>query len=226
MKRQHPTDPNLFWCPKCKTYKAREEFYRRIDRTLGIAVWCKCCDRQRQIKYRQTHQEQRRANDIKYRQAHPEQRRANNIKYRQAHPEQRRANDIKYRQAHPEQRRAYQMKYRQAHPEQRRAYQMKYYPTQLEYSKRRTSELCDRYIRARLKQSGSIATPETIELKRQLIIAKRTLKQIKQWRKENENESDRNIISKQQRADEETNEVNRRHEETGHGSRCGGSAGM
>ena len=211
MKRQHPTDQNLFWCPKCKTYKAREEFYRRIDRTLGIAVWCKCCDRQRQIKYRQTHQEERRANDIKYRQTHPEQRRANNIKYRQAHPEQRRA---------------YQMKYRQTHQEERRAYQMKYYPTQLEYSKRRTSELCDRYIRARLKQSGSMVTLETIDLKRQLIIAKRTLKQFKQWRKEHENESDRNIISKQQRADEETNEVNRRHEETGHGSRCGGSAGM
>jgi len=207
MKRQHPTDQNLFWCPKCKTYKAREEFYRGKDKPLGIAGWCKCCEMQYQMKYRQTY---------------PEKQRANNRKYRQTHPEASR----QYRQAYPEKWRAYDRKYRQTHPEERRANKIKYYPAQLEHRKREINELCDRYIRAKLKQSGSIVTPETIELKRQQIIAIRTLKQFKQWRKEHENESDRNIISKQQRADEETNEVNRRHEETGHGSRCGGSAGM
>ena len=29
MRRQHPDKPDLFWCPKCKTYKKEECFYPR-----------------------------------------------------------------------------------------------------------------------------------------------------------------------------------------------------
>lgn len=40
--RQHPTDPNLFWCPGCQTYKGRDEFNK------GGGPWkinspCKTC---------------------------------------------------------------------------------------------------------------------------------------------------------------------------------------
>jgi ribosomal protein L20 len=35
MKRQHPTDPNLFWCPKCKQYKPLTDKYwwKRYNKT-------------------------------------------------------------------------------------------------------------------------------------------------------------------------------------------------
>lgn len=43
MKRQHPTEPNLFWCPKCQTYKARGEFGVRRCYRHGVAAECKKC---------------------------------------------------------------------------------------------------------------------------------------------------------------------------------------
>jgi len=49
-------------------------------------------------------------------------------------------------------------------------------------------------------------TLEEIEIVRQRMIAKRTLKQLKEWRKEHE--SDRDVISGEQRKDETVNEVN------------------
>jgi hypothetical protein len=44
MKRQHPDNPDLFWCPKCKTYKARREFGYARDRKQNIAAVCKLCN--------------------------------------------------------------------------------------------------------------------------------------------------------------------------------------
>ena len=52
MKRQHPTDPNLFWCPSCETYKAREEFSKNKNFSLGIASPCKKCRKRYQQRYR------------------------------------------------------------------------------------------------------------------------------------------------------------------------------
>jgi len=43
MKRQHPDNPNLFWCPKCGTYKEREEFYIDKSRYSEISGECKKC---------------------------------------------------------------------------------------------------------------------------------------------------------------------------------------
>lgn len=101
-----------------------------------------------------------------------------------------------------------------------------------EYSNRKkrewTENLHDLYIKACLYQAYNVksseATPETIELKRQQIMAKRTLKKLKEWRAKHE--SDRNVISGEQREDETVNEVNRGCEETGHGCDCSVSAGM
>lgn len=45
MKRQHPINPNLFWCPKCKTYKSREAFTPRYDGPTPVRGYCKKCFR-------------------------------------------------------------------------------------------------------------------------------------------------------------------------------------
>lgn len=44
MKRQHPTDENLFWCYKCKTFKHRREFHKDNRSIHGIQGQCReCC---------------------------------------------------------------------------------------------------------------------------------------------------------------------------------------
>jgi hypothetical protein len=58
-----------------------------------------------------------------------------------------------------------------------------------DYKARIVADLRDCYIRNILRLEGIQATPETIELKRQQIIMKRTLSEFKKWRKEREDES-------------------------------------
>jgi hypothetical protein len=41
--RQHPTDNNLFWCPKCKAYKPRNEFNINRSVKCGLHSPCKKC---------------------------------------------------------------------------------------------------------------------------------------------------------------------------------------
>jgi hypothetical protein len=48
------------------------------------------------------------------------------------------------------------------------------------------SEIRDNYLKSNMKRDGIPITPETIELKRQQIIMKRTLKEFKKWREEYE----------------------------------------
>jgi hypothetical protein len=43
MKRQHPTDPNMFWCPKCQGYKTKREFSGNKSKSFGIANYCRKC---------------------------------------------------------------------------------------------------------------------------------------------------------------------------------------
>ena len=45
MKRQHPTDPNLFWCPKCWGYKGKDGFYKDIHDFNGISHRCVECEK-------------------------------------------------------------------------------------------------------------------------------------------------------------------------------------
>jgi hypothetical protein len=49
-KRQHPDNPELFWCPRCETYKARGEFTSNNKNTLGVGGECKDCHRDRYVK--------------------------------------------------------------------------------------------------------------------------------------------------------------------------------
>jgi hypothetical protein len=42
MKRQHPDNPGLFWCNRCKNYKEKSEFHK--SKTYhGIYGFCKAC---------------------------------------------------------------------------------------------------------------------------------------------------------------------------------------
>lgn len=124
MKRQHPTDPNLFWCPKCKTYKARGEYDSCKTTRYGIGVYCKECRR--------------------------------NIRNKTE----------------------YAKKRYWENPEQFR-----------EKARICVASLADSYIKSCLNTLEIAITPETIELKRQQIIMKRTLKEFKKWREEREDES-------------------------------------
>jgi hypothetical protein len=177
MKRQHPTDPNLFWCPKCKTYKARDEFWKRSNRPSLIQAECKDC-----LK--------------KYYQEHPDAQRARGLRYSRKHPEKIK----KWYENHRDRMLAIGKKRRDENPHE-------YDEQKKEYNDRARRELLDTYIKKTLKQNKEITvTPEMIELKRQQIIAKRTLKQFQNWRKENENESNHTDVHGKQFTDEENHE--------------------
>jgi uncharacterized short protein YbdD (DUF466 family) len=46
MKRQHPDNPDLFWCPKCETYKVKDEFRVLKHRGGGgVCAMCRSCER-------------------------------------------------------------------------------------------------------------------------------------------------------------------------------------
>ena len=188
MKRQHPTDPNLFWCPKCKTYKGKGEFGYSTRRSLNVDWLCKECRNSKSAMYYNKLD----SNFVNLRQRN----------YRKNNPEIEKKAHVNYRKSHYK----------------------KYCENKKRNAGKSVDNLKDRYIRGILNKLGSAITPETIELKRQQIIMKRTLKQLKEWRKEHE--SDRDVISGEQREDETVNEINRGREETGYGGDSGLPAGM
>ena len=189
MKRQHPTDPNLFWCQKCQTYKAREEFVKRSDRPIGITAKCKRCH----ADY---------ARDI----------------YKKD-PEKAMSKSREYCKNHPAICKLLKRRYIEKHRNSET-----FIAKRKRAKLRQVVEIRDSYLISNMKRDGIPITPETIELKRQQVIAKRTLKQLKEWRKEHE--SDRDVISGKQRKDEAVNEINRGREETGYGGDSGLPAGM
>ena len=75
-----------------------------------------------------------------------------------------------------------------------------------------------------LKAGDIGVTGPLIEIKRQQVIARRTLRQLKQWRKEYE--SNRDVISGKQYQDEAVDEITGGSEQAGHGCGCGLPAGM
>ncbi|MFH1999109.1 MAG: hypothetical protein ABIK28_05470 [Planctomycetota bacterium] len=95
--------------------------------------------------------------------------------------------------------------YYKRHPDIRRAQRVK----EINDAKREgwpdVLNLKDKYIKVRLKKSAIPITSETIEIKRQQITMKRTLKQFKKWREENE--SNRKVISGEQCEDVPVNAI-------------------
>jgi len=67
LKRQHPEDPNLFWCPNCKSYKPREEFSVNSSRKSGLQSKCKECTGVSWSLYRERNIDKIRGNNAKYR---------------------------------------------------------------------------------------------------------------------------------------------------------------
>jgi transposase len=178
MKRQHPTDPNLFLCKKCKEYMVRDRFSINFATHKGrrygpyMSSWCSRCKKEQD----DTHGGAERRREWRYA-------------------------------------------------------KLKSDPVYVKECKRRyqsnaCKELRDWYIRKRIKGRSALSeiTPVIIELTRQQIEMKRTLKQLKKWRAEHE--SDRDVISGEQCKDEAVDEIHRGCEEAGHGSNFGLSAGM
>lgn len=143
MKRQHPTDPNLFWCPKCQTYKAMGEFWKLKRHRSGLQSKCKKCQRE-------------------YDDLNPLVHKKASLKYSQSHLEEKKANYYANRDAFL----VYWKKYRKLNPH-------KYDNLKKVYSDKSRMTLNDCYIKRVLKQNESTITTETIELKRQAITIKR-----------------------------------------------------
>ena len=163
MKRQHPDNPELFWCPKCQGYKARREFGERKASKDNVDWYCKPCNCRRSMDVYLS-------SDKGLRNARERERRKTRQEYLAA------------------------MKaWRKRNPEKHNAARKK-------IKAKSISELKDRYLTEIMRRGGLSITPETIELKRQQITMKRTLKEFKQWR--GENESNHTDVSGKQHTDE------------------------
>jgi hypothetical protein len=153
MKRQHPTDPNLFRCTKCLTYKKKEEFHIDKRRMSPKSICKKCHNKEPNGK---NHNKSSRSSYARNKEVWAERRK-------------------EYSLAHRHETNERQNKRRKFHPEKVQ-----------EYNRRIRKNLTDYYVSHCLKRHNKPVTPQIIELKRQQIIAKRTLNEFKQWRKENE----------------------------------------
>lgn len=58
MKRQHPNNPDLFWCPRCHSYKPKSEYHEYKENGL-VKSYCKLCKKEWAIEYRKTHEQKR-----------------------------------------------------------------------------------------------------------------------------------------------------------------------
>lgn len=154
MKRQHPDNPDLFWCPKCRTYKVRGEFGYARDRKQNIAAVCKLCNN----NWGKTNKEKRKETAKKYRESHKKECKERTVAWARANKDR--------------------------------------------LNRKRIQGLADGYVVHCMRRSSAPVTPETIELTRQRIIMKRTLKQFKEWRKEYE--SNNPDVQREQRENEET----------------------
>jgi len=232
MKRQHPENPDLFWCPKCETYKAKDEFHNNKNNLFQIGSWCRKCTnldshkryfdnlakgiRPNGRKARTIRQngnlwfcpkcklfkERTEFYEVRPSKSHPhgitgtckkccnktvaawKSRNKNKTSLYDKRSKERRKDkikdeNIKWRTANKEHIKEYAHKRRIEQPEHIKAMLQS-------WQKKVKESLADTYIRPILKKLDIPITPETIELKRQQITMKRTLKQFKQWRKENE----------------------------------------
>lgn len=145
MKRQHPTNHNLFWCPKCQTYKARGEFGKNAKLFHGIRGHCKCCCNQMEknrVKDRDRVNKQKRdwCQRTDHYATHADYYREKAIK-----------NNVKWMLKNPEREKLIKNK----------------------NSKRQRDKLADSYIKDKLHRCNKKISRTTIELKRTAITIKR-----------------------------------------------------
>lgn len=175
MKRQHPENPDLFWCPKCQTYKARGEFYIERRDYNGISCRCKLCMRKHVKQWANSNPQ--RTCQLRHDQY---------LKHRNKRLASNRDRYKRNKSSYLEKQSLYAKEHPEVHLLANRNYRKKNRIKLLEESRKATENLSERYIKGKLRRDKIVINPETIELKRQQIIMKRTLKQFKDWRKEHE----------------------------------------
>ena len=199
MKRQHPTDPNLFWCSKHKEYHARDDFSPRKNRPFGISYACKKW--QAANKKRKYHEDPRKELAIakRYREKNKLVMLGRTKEWRNENKEYCRQYNVEYRKENKDKRDELTAKWRKDNQSHVLEYSKQYFlghkDHYRELNQAVNAALPDRIVRSNLERfmgKGNV-TPEMIEMARQRIIMKRTLKQLKEWRKEHE--SDRDVIS-------------------------------
>jgi hypothetical protein len=166
MKRQHPDNPDLFWCPKCQTYKERGEFAISRQRSSGVASVCKeCMNEHTRVFYQDNLVKQR------------ERSKAKQARHRKVIGKEGVAVEAKEQYAkHRERVIRHEVEYiknrRKLEPEWDKEWRAR-------YKAKLVLELRDNYLTALLNRVGIFVAPETIELKREQIILQRELKQLK-----------------------------------------------
>jgi hypothetical protein len=192
-RRLHPESIDLFFCFGCNTYKTIDAYYKQKTSKYGISVFCKICHNFKQKIYFDNNTGQyrkvKRKAEAKRRERIGKEgmsiinknsyytNRENRVKSSVAYIKQRRVNDPKW------------------NADKRRR-----------YKKNIVVDIRDCYVRDILRLEAIPVMPETIELKREQIIMKRTLKEFKKFRKENYNESDHANVYGVQQSDEENHE--------------------
>jgi hypothetical protein len=253
MKRQHPTDPNLFWCTKCQTWR------KKNTEMNAKSSWCKKCRNQSQKdRYLKNPQKYRDISKIR-RELGLQKRGKVKTVCVQCKKEYfgRKDGSLKFcskkcagewhkkritfqcpscglgfelplcrmsdghmhfcsKKCRNHYNSLISKKYgaiygfKKGHESPRKGTII--VPMDVQKEKRRTNynkrrdNLLGSYLAQIIRANKQEATPTTIELTRQRIIMKRTLKEFKQWRKEQENESDDTDVHGKQREDEENYE--------------------
>ena len=206
MNRRHPDNPDLFWCPNCSSYKAISAIGFRKNGQPNS--YCKECAVDRTRIWTQKNKDKVRAWTLENRDKLNESKRKDYIKHR----EKRLKECKKYHESNPDIHRKAVRKYthnnRDKINKKTLAYQKRKYREDPEKFKQKSASyvksLNDVYIKTILKTFSLPINEESIELKRQQIKMKRTLKQFKQWREQNE--SSNSDVQGKQHADETNNE--------------------
>lgn len=192
LRRLHPTNSNLFFCFNCKTYKTKDQYDQHRGGKYGIQTICRDCHTKQEKylydKYPERYREVHRRSSAKLRKQYPQRYKDSSKKYYLTNREKCIKRSVEYHKKH-----------RNSESSIKR---------RIRYKKRIVDELRDNYVKHILNLTGVIVTDTTLALKRQQLTMKRTLKQFKKWRKENE--PDYSVIHGQQRTDETVNEGNRR----------------
>lgn len=201
MKRQHPTDPNLFWCPNCEEWVSSDHFYKEKRHTDGMGS-CKIFARIRVNAYRNTHKDEIKEKRKPYFEARrvSGEKAAYDKKWRRENRERKRKTDREWHIKNKESTNKQQY--------ERIRNNSDLWARQLKRCRQTNERLTDSVVRGNIWKSLKIKHPsmQLMDVYREMVIMKRTLRQFKQWRKENENESNHTDVHGKQFTDEENHE--------------------
>ena len=176
-KKQHPTDPNLFWCQMCQGYRDRNDFHSHRSGSHQVTQYCREhsneMDRRRHPKYT------KKSPQGHFSRKHPE---IEGLFWCSRCEKFKDKNSFGFKACNVHQ--IYEVCIScRTDP----VYKQQLRIIQSASRKRSIEMVSDCYIRENIRKRGFLEiTPETISLVRQRIIMKRTLKEFKKWREENE----------------------------------------